>query len=49
MRKEIINNRYYEKFSVFRENIDSFLNNLPNHRDELRQFIGTKLHLLEAH
>jgi len=48
MRKKIINNQYYEKFAVFRKEIDSFLDGLPNQRDELRQFIGTKLHLLEA-
>ncbi len=48
MRKKIINNQYYEKFAVFREKIDSFLDGLPNQRDELRQFIGTKLHLLQS-
>lgn len=47
MRKKIINNKYYEKFAGFRENIDTFLKNIPNQRDELRQFIGTKLHLLQ--
>jgi transposase len=47
MRKKVINNRYYEKFSEFKKALMDFAKDLTNQRDELRQFIGTKMHLLK--
>jgi transposase len=46
LRKKIINLTYYEKFSYYKDAILNFLGNIHQYRDELRQFIGTKLHLL---
>jgi transposase len=46
MRKKVINNRYYEKFKDFREAVLGFFENSEKFRDEIRQFVGTKLHLL---
>jgi transposase len=46
MRKKVINDKYYEKFSEFKEALAQFAENLPNQRTELKQFIGTKMHLL---
>jgi len=48
MRKKVINNRYYEKFPDFRVAIKTFFDELPCQKDELKAFIGTKLHLLQA-
>lgn len=45
-RKKVINNVYYEKFSMFRNALNDFAVDLPNQRAELKQFIGTKMHLL---
>ncbi len=45
-RKKIINNRYYEKFSDFKKALFDFSEGLINQRAELKQFIGTKMHLL---
>lgn len=47
MRKKVINNQYYEKFTDFREALLVFFENLPNDQPELKSFIGTKLHLLQ--
>jgi len=47
MRKKVINNRYYEKFDEFKKALTDFAEDLTNQRDELRQFIGTKMHLLK--
>jgi transposase len=46
MRKKVINNEYYESFKVFRDEILKFFENCKNTREAIRQFIGTKLHLL---
>jgi transposase len=46
MRKKVINNQYYEKFPEFEKAILNFFEKLPNEREELKQFIGTKMHLL---
>lgn len=46
MRKKVINDKYYEKFKEFREALMNFSEELPNHRAEVKQFIGTKMHLL---
>ena len=46
MRKKVINNKYYEKFTLFRKGIFDFFENIRNIKDELAQFIGHKLHLI---
>ncbi len=46
MRKKVINDKYYEKFSEFKEALTKFVEGLPYQRTELKQFIGTKMHLL---
>jgi transposase len=46
LRKKVINLNYYEKFNVFKDTVLNFLGNLHQYRNELRQFIGTNLHLL---
>ncbi len=45
MRKKVINTRYYEKFKDFKHAVLGFLENIADHKDELKQFIGLKLHL----
>jgi transposase len=47
MRKNVINNRYYEKFDEFRRALIDFADGLAGRRDELEKFIGTKMHLLK--
>ena len=47
MRKKVINNRYYEKFTDFKNKLLSFFENIPNEKSELASFVGTKLHLLQ--
>lgn len=47
LRKKLINLNYYAKFPDFKQAIFDFFDNLNNCKDELKQFIGTKLHLLE--
>lgn len=46
MRKKVINDKYYEKFSEFKGALTNFVEELPDQRTELKQFIGTKMHLL---
>lgn len=48
MRKKVINNRYYEKFTDFEKMLRAFFEKLPSEKAELSSFIGTKLHLLET-
>ena len=47
MRKKVINNKYYEKFSIFKKVIMEFFENCSEYKEELATFIGCKLHLLE--
>lgn len=47
MRKKVINDKYYEKFSEFKKVLTDFADELTNQQDELKQFIGTKMHLLK--
>lgn len=47
VRKKKINLIYYEKFADFKDSVLNFLDNLDEFKDELRSFIGTKLHLLD--
>lgn len=46
MRKKVINDKYYEKFKEFREALMEFSEGLTDQRAEVKQFIGTKMHLL---
>jgi len=48
LRKKCINSVYYEKFTEFREKILEFLDNLQEHSEEVKKFIGTELHLMPA-
>lgn len=49
LRKKAINTTYYEKFADFKEAVLGFLSgNSETFKAELRQFIGTELHLLNA-
>jgi len=48
MRKKVINDKYYEKFKEFKTALMDFSEGLPNHRSEVKQFIGTKMHLLPS-
>jgi len=46
MRKDVINDKFYEKFKEFQKALFDFAEGLPNRRAEVKQFIGTKMHLL---
>ena len=50
LRKVVINNEYYEKFKQFREAILAFFEDCKSgsERAAIKQFIGSKLHLLPA-
>ena len=44
-RKEIINPNYYEKFEEFSGAIETFFENIDQHKTQLKQFIGHKFRL----
>ena len=46
MRKMKINTTYYEKLKEFKENILDFLDNINLYVEEIKKFVGTKLHLM---
>ena len=46
MRKKIINTTYYPEFKAFREAIHNFFNSIGQYKNELKQFVGSKLHVL---
>jgi len=46
MRKEVINNLYYEKFKEFRDAVLGFFDRSPLFKEELKSFIGAKMHLV---
>jgi transposase len=48
LRKKKINTTYYEKLKDFRQNILDFLDNINLYTDEIKKFVGTKLHLMPA-
>lgn len=48
LRREVINNHYYEKFKEFRDAVLGFFENSEQMKNEIGQFIGNKLHLLTA-
>ncbi len=47
-RKNIINLNYCEKFETFTKNIEHFFDNIDKYKQELKLFIGEKLHLFPA-
>ncbi len=48
LKKEAINNIYYEHFRDFQDAVLTFCNkSSPQHRALIKQFVGTKLHLLK--
>lgn len=47
MRKKVINNKFYEKFALFKKTLLEFFVNSEKYKDELTSFIGQKLHLLK--
>lgn len=46
LRKHTINNQYYEAFDEFRAAIFKFFEDVPDKKEDLLKFVGTKLHLL---
>ena len=48
MKKYIIGVKYREKFKEFEEDIHYFFDNINQHEDKLRKFIGTELHLVNV-
>lgn len=46
MRNKVINTTYYPEFKSFREAIHNFFNSISQYKNELKQFIGSKLHVL---
>lgn len=48
MKKYIIGVKYREKFKEFEEDIRYFFENIGQYEKELRQFIGTELHLVKV-
>ena len=48
LRKYAINNQYYETFNQFKSAVFTFFDGLPNNKDELIKFVGTKMHLLSS-
>jgi len=47
MRKKVINDKFYEKFALFKETLLNFFRDLGQYKSELASFIGKKLHLLK--
>jgi transposase len=45
LRAKVINTKYYEKFADFKEAVMGFLENIADYKEELKRFIGLKLHL----
>lgn len=48
MKKYIIGVKYREKFKEFEDDIHYFFDNINLHEENLRQFIGTELHLVKV-
>ena len=46
MRKKIINTNYFQKFTDFRKAILYFFDNINSYTDELKTFIGLKMHII---
>jgi len=47
LRKQVINTQYYDKFDDFQNAIFNQIENFKNEKQELKQFIGTKFHLIK--
>jgi transposase len=47
MRKKVMNNKFYEKFALFKKTLLEFFENSEKYRDELASFIGQRLHLFK--
>ena len=48
LKKQIINNNYYEHFRDFQDAVLNFCNkSSPKHKAMIKQFVGTKMHLLK--
>jgi len=48
LRKKVINSQYYDTFNKFRDAVLDFFKNSVNIKSEIEQFVGNKMHLLEA-
>ncbi|MEK6869876.1 MAG: IS630 family transposase [Nanoarchaeota archaeon] len=48
MKKYIIGVKYREKFKQFEDDIHYFFDNIDQHEEKLRKFIGTELHLVKV-
>ena len=48
MKKYIIGVKYREKFKEFEDDIHYFFDNIDQHEEKLRKFIGTGLHLVQV-
>lgn len=46
MRKQLINSHYYETFKEFKASVLGFFEHIADYKQQLKQFIGTKFHLL---
>ena len=47
LRKKVINNQYYDSFKKFRDAVLGFFEKSKQMQEEIKQFIGSQLHLLE--
>ncbi len=48
LRKKVINSHYYDTFNKFRDAVLDFFKNSADIKTEIKQFVGNKMHLLEA-
>ncbi len=48
MKKEVINNEYYEKYSVFKQKILEFFDNITRYKKELDSLITYNFQILNA-
>ncbi len=47
LKKEVIKNKYHEKFVDFKTAIMGFFDKIENRKEKLKQFIGTKFHIID--
>jgi len=48
MKKELVNNKYYEKYDEFYEALIAFFVNLKNHKNDLKTLLRHKFQILKA-
>ena len=48
LRRKTINNQYYDTFDKFRNAVLGFFEKSENMKNIIGQFVGNKMHLLEA-